>query len=112
MCRHCSSPFTLLRRRHHCRACGLLFCGACAAFRDGGQSGGRFAGQRACVPCWARAVDDAAYLAERQAAAAARVRARSVASPGPAGAAVVAAAAAAAALTAPTAAALRVAVRA
>jgi hypothetical protein len=101
-CRHCASPFTLLRRRHHCRACGLLFCGACAPARDGVLSGGRFLGQRVCVPCWARAVDDAVYLAERQQAAAARARARSVAaSPtGPAGAAVVAAAAAAAALTA------------
>ncbi|KAL3112776.1 hypothetical protein niasHT_019750 [Heterodera trifolii] len=29
-CTSCSSPFTLVRRRHHCRNCGRIFCGQCS----------------------------------------------------------------------------------
>jgi hypothetical protein len=29
-CLKCTKPFTFLRRRHHCRACGLIFCAECA----------------------------------------------------------------------------------
>lgn len=29
-CTWCQRSFTLTRRRHHCRACGLLFCSSCA----------------------------------------------------------------------------------
>lgn len=29
-CCDCDKPFTFYRRRHHCRACGLIFCEACA----------------------------------------------------------------------------------
>jgi hypothetical protein len=29
-CFTCSTPFTFLRRRHHCRACGNIFCAECA----------------------------------------------------------------------------------
>eukprot|EP01065_Artemidia_motanka_P006409 TRINITY_DN13155_c0_g1_i1.p1 TRINITY_DN13155_c0_g1~~TRINITY_DN13155_c0_g1_i1.p1 ORF type:complete len:469 (+),score=161.06 TRINITY_DN13155_c0_g1_i1:57-1409(+) len=32
-CRKCGDPFTLSRRRHHCRACGLLYCGRCTTHR-------------------------------------------------------------------------------
>jgi hypothetical protein len=32
-CRACSTRFTLLQRRHHCRACGRLFCAACTSQR-------------------------------------------------------------------------------
>ena len=28
-CYSCTSPFTLLNRRHHCRLCGQVFCGNC-----------------------------------------------------------------------------------
>ena len=33
ICCGCGSPFTLLRRRHHCRCCGRLFCDACSSLR-------------------------------------------------------------------------------
>lgn len=32
-CLLCGAPFTMTRRRHHCRYCGLLFCGACTENR-------------------------------------------------------------------------------
>ena len=31
-CLICSSTFTFFHRRHHCRNCGILACGACAGF--------------------------------------------------------------------------------
>lgn len=32
-CLLCGAPFTMTRRRHHCRYCGLLFCGSCTENR-------------------------------------------------------------------------------
>ncbi|KNE57546.1 hypothetical protein AMAG_03247 [Allomyces macrogynus ATCC 38327] len=32
-CHQCRSTFTVLRRRHHCRLCGKLYCGACSTER-------------------------------------------------------------------------------
>ncbi|KAJ8396754.1 hypothetical protein AAFF_G00013530 [Aldrovandia affinis] len=29
-CTACRAPFTLLRRRHHCRSCGKIFCARCS----------------------------------------------------------------------------------
>jgi hypothetical protein len=49
-CSVCSTPFTLFHRRHHCRICGCIVCGAC--------SRGSFTvapevlqPERACAPC-------------------------------------------------------------
>lgn len=28
-CRHCNAAFSLIRRRHHCRNCGYIFCQSC-----------------------------------------------------------------------------------
>ena len=30
-CMGCKDSFTLLRRRHHCRNCGQVFCGRCSS---------------------------------------------------------------------------------
>ncbi|CAO1419653.1 unnamed protein product [Diamesa serratosioi] len=30
-CMACESQFTAFRRRHHCRGCGMVFCGVCSA---------------------------------------------------------------------------------
>ncbi|KAK0396274.1 hypothetical protein QR680_001651 [Steinernema hermaphroditum] len=30
-CTACGSPFTIVRRRHHCRNCGRIFCSRCSA---------------------------------------------------------------------------------
>ena len=31
VCMMCKIPFDLLIRRHHCRKCGLIFCGGCCS---------------------------------------------------------------------------------
>ena len=30
-CSRCDGPFTMLNRKHHCRACGKIFCSECSA---------------------------------------------------------------------------------
>ncbi|KAK3096025.1 hypothetical protein FSP39_022080 [Pinctada imbricata] len=30
VCLACQSPFTIMRRRHHCRNCGKIYCGRCS----------------------------------------------------------------------------------
>lgn len=32
-CNACQENFTVTRRRHHCRACGKIFCADCSAFK-------------------------------------------------------------------------------
>lgn len=31
MCQHCHEEFSMMVRRHHCRACGKVVCSACSA---------------------------------------------------------------------------------
>lgn len=33
-CFGCSTLFTFMRRKHHCRLCGRVFCNACTAYRE------------------------------------------------------------------------------
>ena len=50
-CRDCLMPFTPLRRRHHCRICGQIFCHRCASNLVTGE---RFAHKgpiRTCNQC-------------------------------------------------------------
>ncbi|KAJ1455552.1 FYVE zinc finger-domain-containing protein, partial [Pelagophyceae sp. CCMP2097] len=37
-CSTCELPFNFLRRRHHCRFCGQVFCHACASYLADGAS--------------------------------------------------------------------------
>jgi len=54
-CRICGGYFTLMKRRHHCRACGLLVCEVCAPPRalmlPSPKRDGTAAMQRACSVC-------------------------------------------------------------
>jgi lipid-binding SYLF domain-containing protein len=51
-CMGCRAEFTLLRRRHHCRNCGRVFCASCSAQqRMLPASFGVREPQRVCAPC-------------------------------------------------------------
>ena len=79
----CSRPFTVLLRRHHCRACGLVFCARCvetrllldpqtaepvtrAAAAAAGTKPGVFFAARVCVRCYERAFEAAEAAAKRE----------------------------------------------
>jgi hypothetical protein len=49
MAADCGKPFTIRRRRHHCRRCGHVFCGKCAP-RPGSSNGERKCAQCASAP--------------------------------------------------------------
>jgi len=58
-CQICERAFTTIIRRHHCRFCGKLVCGACSKERLGDD----FTGEalRACTPCHEAAQADYKY---------------------------------------------------
>ena len=50
-CHCCGMEFTLLRRRHHCRACGKVFCGKCSQHRESLPYYGYIKEVRVCESC-------------------------------------------------------------
>eukprot|EP00668_Euglena_longa_P018353 GGOE01022910.1.p1 GENE.GGOE01022910.1~~GGOE01022910.1.p1 ORF type:complete len:916 (-),score=200.03 GGOE01022910.1:1367-4114(-) len=54
VCSGCSRAFTLLRRRHHCRSCGGLFCDSCSAARVAIPALAYHTPVRICSSCHAR----------------------------------------------------------
>jgi hypothetical protein len=48
-CPLCESEFTMMRRRHHCRICGGVFCAACTSHRHQGTASKKAV--RACTDC-------------------------------------------------------------
>lgn len=55
-CFDCSRDFTLFRRKHHCRACGRIFCSSCSSYRVTPPSYGGVIQeqQRMCAICTRR----------------------------------------------------------
>jgi len=51
VCACCASKFKLVRRRHHCRACGDVFCGACSRERMALPNLGYDSPVRICTAC-------------------------------------------------------------
>ena len=49
-CMNCSQRFTVLRRRHHCRACGRVLCSACCSSRANLEYM-ESKDARVCLPC-------------------------------------------------------------
>lgn len=51
-CSCCNASFTLFRRRHHCRACGQIFCGDCSKFTKNLDCWGYTGPVRVCESCF------------------------------------------------------------
>lgn len=51
-CSSCNAPFTLFRRRHHCRVCGHIFCADCSKFTKHLNCWGYNGPVRVCEPCY------------------------------------------------------------
>ncbi|XP_040429830.1 lateral signaling target protein 2 homolog isoform X2 [Cygnus olor] len=52
-CCACRAPFTLLRRRHHCRSCGKIFCARCSPHTAALPHYGQPKPVRVCTHCYA-----------------------------------------------------------
>lgn len=50
-CHACGTHFTLFKRRHHCRHCGMIFCGACTKHRTAIANLGYAVPVRVCDAC-------------------------------------------------------------
>jgi hypothetical protein len=50
-CHNCRAPFTLFRRKHHCRACGQVFCEVCCSEQRILIAYSGHTTQRCCLPC-------------------------------------------------------------
>ncbi|XP_053573036.1 lateral signaling target protein 2 homolog [Bombina bombina] len=51
-CMSCCAPFTLLRRRHHCRSCGKIFCSRCSGYTASLPPFGNMPPVRVCSHCY------------------------------------------------------------
>nr|XP_032650678.1 lateral signaling target protein 2 homolog isoform X3 [Chelonoidis abingdonii] len=51
-CTACQSPFTVLRRRHHCRNCGKIFCSRCSQHTAPLPHYGLLKPVRVCTHCY------------------------------------------------------------
>eukprot|EP00736_Rhodelphis_marinus_P002125 Rmarinus@m.13129 len=51
-CQGCESKFTVVKRRHHCRRCGGVFCDTCSSYKAILQNSGwtRMCSQFSCIP--------------------------------------------------------------
>uniref|UniRef100_A0A7S3G4W1 FYVE-type domain-containing protein n=1 Tax=Palpitomonas bilix TaxID=652834 RepID=A0A7S3G4W1_9EUKA len=48
-CHNCQKPFTLVRRRHHCRICGNIYCRQCSNMSC--EASNRAENVRVCILC-------------------------------------------------------------
>jgi hypothetical protein len=51
VCYDCGTPFSMFKRRHHCRLCGQVFCNTCSAYNVDGKGYGLQGSVRACKYC-------------------------------------------------------------
>ncbi|ORX50150.1 hypothetical protein DM01DRAFT_1308441 [Hesseltinella vesiculosa] len=51
-CYKCRKPFTMFRRRHHCRICGQIFCAKCASHSISGKAYNQKGQLRICNFCY------------------------------------------------------------
>lgn len=57
-CFKCHQQFTTIKRRHHCRCCGEVFCGSCSTRRARLPEHGHSSLVRVCDECYARTRPD------------------------------------------------------
>lgn len=50
-CTACATPFTLFRRKHHCRFCGRIYCASCSTQKIDGRAFGLDDAVRVCDEC-------------------------------------------------------------
>ncbi|XP_023791592.1 lateral signaling target protein 2 homolog isoform X1 [Cyanistes caeruleus] len=65
-CSACRSPFTLLRRRHHCRSCGKIFCARCSPNTAVLPHYGQTKPVRVCTHCYTTHLPPASRCARSQ----------------------------------------------
>ena len=51
-CHGCKMEFWLVRRKHHCRNCGHVFCGDCSGQMARIPSQNLIHAERVCLPCY------------------------------------------------------------
>ena len=64
LCKHCylcDTPFTVFRRRHHCRLCGQVFCSSCSSFFVPSQKKGSST-LRTCQMCYEQVTEKGGLL--------------------------------------------------
>lgn len=59
VCYGCEEPFTMYRRRHHCRMCGQIFCNTCSSYAIDGSIFNSPGLVRACRDCFEQAGEHA-----------------------------------------------------
>ncbi|XP_063040737.1 lateral signaling target protein 2 homolog isoform X2 [Engraulis encrasicolus] len=52
MCVSCKAPFTVIRRKHHCRSCGKIFCSRCSSHSAPLPRYGQMRPVRVCTHCY------------------------------------------------------------
>ncbi|XP_058526425.1 lateral signaling target protein 2 homolog [Ochotona princeps] len=52
LCTACKAPFTVIRRRHHCRSCGKIFCSRCSSHSAPLPRYGQVKPVRVCTHCY------------------------------------------------------------
>jgi hypothetical protein len=56
VCYGCEEPFTMYRRRHHCRMCGQVFCNNCSSYSIDGVMFNAQGLVRACKDCFEQTI--------------------------------------------------------
>lgn len=51
-CARCQKQFSVLRPKHHCRACGMVFCESCSSESIFLPTFAYFSLQRVCLDCY------------------------------------------------------------
>ncbi|RXN00621.1 Lateral signaling target protein 2-like [Acipenser ruthenus] len=51
-CTACEAPFTVIRRKHHCRSCGKIFCSRCSSHSAPLPRYGQVKPVRVCTHCY------------------------------------------------------------